>query len=102
MTPDRGVEQGHRGGIVQWWVLIEALVWAVVIEVLGVLVEDGKGVALVVDQQPVGALVADAANEPFGVAVRSGCPGGTVKLTLIMIYFAEADTRYGGHTRRVG
>jgi hypothetical protein len=41
---------------------------AVVIEVLGVLVEDGEGVSLVVDQQPVDALVADAMNEPFRVA----------------------------------
>jgi hypothetical protein len=21
ITPDRGIEQGHRGGVVQWWVL---------------------------------------------------------------------------------
>jgi hypothetical protein len=75
MTPDRGVEQGHRGGVVQWWALVEVLVRTVVVEVLGELVEDGAGVSLVVDQQSVGAFVADAANEPFGVAVRSGCPG---------------------------
>jgi hypothetical protein len=37
-----------------------------------VLVEDGEGVSLVVDQQLVGALFADAANEPLGIAV---CPG---------------------------
>lgn len=54
------------------WVLVEALVRAVVIEMVYILVEDGEGVSLVVDQQPVGALFADAANEPFGVAV---CPG---------------------------
>jgi hypothetical protein len=76
MAPDRGVEQGHRGGVVPWWVLVEALVWAVIIEVLGVLVEDGEGVSLVVDQQLVVALVADAANEPFRVAVRPGVRGG--------------------------
>jgi len=34
-----------------------------------------RGVSLVVDQQPVGALFADARNGPFRVAVRSGCPG---------------------------
>jgi hypothetical protein len=55
------------------WVLIEALVRAVVIEVALVVVQDGAGVSLVVDQQPVGALLADATNEPFGVAVRLGC-----------------------------
>lgn len=32
MAPDGGVEQGHFGGVMQWWVLIEALVWAVIIE----------------------------------------------------------------------
>jgi hypothetical protein len=54
------------------WVLVEALVRAVVIDMVHILVEDGESMALVVDQQPVGALFADAANEPFGVAV---CPG---------------------------
>jgi hypothetical protein len=29
MTSDRGVEQGHRGGVVQGWALVEALVRAV-------------------------------------------------------------------------
>jgi hypothetical protein len=74
MTPDRGVGQGHGGGVVQWWVVVEALVRAVVIEMAHVLVQDGTGVSLVIDQQHVGALFADATNEPFGVAVRSGCP----------------------------
>jgi hypothetical protein len=60
MTPDRGVGQGHGGGVVQWWVLVEALVRAVVIEMAHVLVQDGTGVSLVIDQQPVGALFADA------------------------------------------
>ena len=54
------------------WVLVEALVRAVVIEMAHILVEGGEGMSLVVDQQPVGALFANAANEPFGVAV---CPG---------------------------
>jgi hypothetical protein len=60
MTPDRGVGQGHGGGVVRWWVLVEALVRAVVIEMAHVLVQDGAGVSLVIDQQPVGALFADA------------------------------------------
>jgi hypothetical protein len=55
--------------------LIEALVWAVVIEVPGVVVEDREGVSLVVDQLPVDALVADAMNEPFRVAVPPGVFG---------------------------
>ena len=50
MTPDRGVEQGHRGGVVPWWALVEALVRAMVIEMAHVLVQDGTGVLLVIDQ----------------------------------------------------
>jgi hypothetical protein len=55
------------------WPLIEALVRPVVIEVSGVLSQNG-GVTLVVDQHPVGALRPGAAYESFGVAVRSRCP----------------------------
>ena len=55
--------------------MVEALVRAVVIEMAHILVEDGEGMSLVVDQQPVGALFADAANEPFGVAICPGSPG---------------------------
>jgi hypothetical protein len=40
-----------------------------------ILVEDGAGVSLVVDQHSVGALVADAADEPLGVAVRPRLSG---------------------------
>ena len=46
--------------------------WPVRIEMLGVAVQDGAGVGFVVDQQVVGALPADAADEPFGIAVRPG------------------------------
>jgi hypothetical protein len=69
VTSDRGVERDHGRGIVAWGVLVEALMRPVVVEMALVLVEDGAGVSLVVDQHPVGALVADAANEPFGIAV---------------------------------
>ena len=40
-----------------------------------VLVENSVGVSFVVDQHPVGALGADAADESFRVAVRPGCAG---------------------------
>ena len=45
---------------------------AVVIKMAHIPVNNNSGVSLVVDQQPVGALGADAAYEPFGVAVRPG------------------------------
>lgn len=50
-------------------VLVEALVWTVVVEVSLVLANDAVRVPLVVDQDPIGALSADAANEPLRVAV---------------------------------
>jgi hypothetical protein len=69
LPPDWGVDGDDGVGIVAGRVLVEALVWAVVVEVAYVLVEDGAGVLFVVDQQPVGAFFADAADEPFCVAV---------------------------------
>src|SRR3954470_24858332 len=57
--------------------LIETLVWTVRVEVAFILGEHGAGVALVVDQHLVGALGSDAANEPFGVAVRPRRPRGS-------------------------
>jgi hypothetical protein len=69
VTSDRGVPGDRGGGIVGWWVLVQALVRAVVIEVVNVAVEDAAGVSFVVDQHPVGALGADAADEPFRVAL---------------------------------
>ena len=53
MVSDRGVEGDHGGWIVVGWVLVETLVWPMVVEMTHVLVEDGEGVSLVVNQQPV-------------------------------------------------
>lgn len=69
MTPDWGVEGDHGVWIVAGRVLVEALVWAVVVEVAYVLVEDGAGVLFVIDQHSVGAFFADAADEPFCITV---------------------------------
>jgi hypothetical protein len=75
MASDRGAEWDHGGGVVGWSVLAQALVRAVVIDMAHVLVENGAGVSFVEDQQPVGALGADAADEPFRGAVRPGRTG---------------------------
>lgn len=75
MMSDRGVERDHGGRIVVWWVLVEALVRTVVVEVPSKFVEDGAGMSLVVDQHSVGALLADTTNEPLGVAVCPRRPG---------------------------
>jgi hypothetical protein len=53
-------------------VLVEALVRTMRVEVVGVLAEHLPRVLFVVEQQPVGALGADAAHERFRVAVRAG------------------------------
>jgi hypothetical protein len=75
VASDRGVEIDHGGGVVAGRVLVEPLMRAVVIEVMLVLVQDGAGVSFVVDQQTVGALLTNRADEPFGITVRLGCPG---------------------------
>jgi hypothetical protein len=56
-------------------VLVEPLMQAVVNEMVFVLVQDGASVSFVVDQQPVGTLLMNRADEPFGITVRLGCPG---------------------------
>jgi hypothetical protein len=56
-------------------VLIEALVRAVVVEMALVLVQDGAGMSLMVDQQSIGALLANRADESFGIAIRLRGPG---------------------------
>ena len=71
---DRSVERDDGRGVVVGWAVIAALVWPVIVEVPGVLIEDGRGVALVEDEDSVGAFEPDAADEPFGVAVGSWCP----------------------------
>ena len=63
MVSDRRVAGDHGGWIVSRRVLVEPLVRPVVVEVAYVLVEDGLGVSFVVDQHPVGAFGADAADE---------------------------------------
>jgi hypothetical protein len=75
MATDRGVERDHGGGVVGCRVLAQALMRAVVIDVMHVLVEDGAGVSFVVDQQLVGALHANTADESLGRAVRPRGPG---------------------------
>jgi hypothetical protein len=52
--------------------LVAALVGPVVVEVVGVVAEDLLGVAAVQEQDPVGALLADGADEAFRVWVAVG------------------------------
>jgi hypothetical protein len=62
VTSDRGVTVDDGRGIVAGWALAEALVRAVIVEMVHVLVEDGASVSFVVDQQPVGAFRTDTAR----------------------------------------
>ena len=75
LPSDWGVEGDHGAWIVAGRVLVEALAWSVVVEVAYVLVEDGAGVLFVVDQHPVGAFFADAADESFCIAVGPAARG---------------------------
>lgn len=50
MALNRGVEVDQGGWIVVRWVLAEALVRSVIIDMTHVVMEDGEGVSLVVDQ----------------------------------------------------
>ena len=70
-SSDRRVQWDDDDGVVLGWMLSQTLVRTVPVEVADILVEHSAGVALVVDQHPVGALVADGTHEPFDVAVRS-------------------------------
>jgi hypothetical protein len=85
---DGGVEWDDGRRVVVGRAVPAALVWPVVVEVSGVLGEDVCGVAFVVDEDSVGALGPDGADEPFGVAVGSWCRGGI--LTVVMP--SEANT----------
>jgi hypothetical protein len=67
VASDRGVEENPGGRIVARWVLIETLMRPVVVEMIHIPVEDSAGVSPVVDQQSIGAFVADAANELAGL-----------------------------------
>jgi len=75
VATDRGIKGDRGSWVMSWWVLIQALVRTVVIEMAHVAVKHSSGVSFVVDQQPVSALGADAADEPFRVAVRRGVCG---------------------------
>jgi hypothetical protein len=69
VASDQGITGDRASGVMRWWVLIQALVRTVVIEMAHVAVKHSSGVSFVVDQQSVGALGADAADEPFRVTV---------------------------------
>ena len=50
-SPYCGVDGNDRGRVVVGWVLVEALVWSVSVEMVFVFAEYGAGVSFVVDHQ---------------------------------------------------
>src|SRR2546421_4379163 len=74
-APDRGAHWDHYGRVLVGWQLVPSLMRTMVIEVVRVLADHGQSVSLVVDQQVVGALGAEAAAPPLDEAVRPGCAG---------------------------
>jgi winged helix-turn helix protein len=75
---DPGWGQGSDCGVVVGGELVAALVWSVVVEVVGVVAEDLLGVAEVEEQDPVGAFLAYRAHEAFRVWVAVGLRGGVL------------------------
>jgi hypothetical protein len=69
-APHGRVDRDDHITVVVRWVLVEALVWTVVIEVAFIRAEHRTSVALVADQHPIGALGSDTSDEPFGITVR--------------------------------
>src|SRR5438067_10616085 len=55
VASDRGIKGDRGSWVMSWWVLIQALVRTVVIEMARVAVKHSLGVSFVVDQQSVGA-----------------------------------------------
>ncbi len=74
MVPDGPVEGAHCGWAVEWWVLVEALVRAVVGGVPDELVADGEGVSL------VAALRASSLSQPnTRTAIKYSSRNSTVR-----------------------
>jgi hypothetical protein len=92
VTSDWGIGGNHGGRIVGRRVLVKSLVRPVVIEMAHVLVEHSVGVSFVVDQHPVGAFSADAADESFRVAVRPRRPRRDLDRILTTSMPSEAKT----------
>jgi hypothetical protein len=82
VSTDGGVDRDDEGRVVVGRTLLASLVRSVVIEMPNVLVKDCGGVPLVVDQNTVSALCADAAHKSLGVAVRSWCRGGIFTVSM--------------------
>jgi hypothetical protein len=87
-------------------VLIPALMWTVIVEMALVSAEHGPGMALVIDQHPVGALSPDAADKPFRITVlaRGVCGGVLMTSTFSAANTASNDRRTWrpGHRPQTG
>src|SRR5258706_15430891 len=68
-SPYQSIDRDCRAGVVVGWVLIQAPMWTVPVEMALVVEQHPAGVLLVVDQHPVGALGCDATHESFGERV---------------------------------
>ena len=87
-SPHACIDRDDNVRVVVGPVLIQALVWTVAVEMLGVVGQDPSGVLLVVDQNMVGALPADATHEPLRVTVRPRRPRWNLDL-----YRAKSSVR---------
>jgi hypothetical protein len=74
-TPRPRTQPDDGRGTLAGRALAEVLVRPVVVEMALVLVKDGASGSFVVDQEPVGALRTDTADESLGIAIRLRSPG---------------------------
>jgi hypothetical protein len=90
LSPYRCVDRDDRVRVMVGWVLIQALMWTVPIEMALVVAKNRTSVLLVVDEHPVGALGPGAADEPLGKRVRPRRAGWDL----------DHVNAFGGRTRR--
>ncbi len=82
-APYRGIHRDDDGRVMVGWQLLPSLVWPVVVDVVHVLADHGQRVSLVVDQNVVAALFAQAAAPALDETVRPRGAGGGI-LTTVM------------------
>ncbi|MER5334154.1 hypothetical protein [Micromonospora sp. NPDC002717] len=77
-APYGHVHGDDDGRVMVGWSLLSSLKWSVVVEVVHVLTDYGQRVPLVVDEQVVGALLAEAAAQRSMKQFARGAQGGVL------------------------
>jgi hypothetical protein len=78
----RGADVDNAVRVVFGWMLVEALVWTVLVEVAFVGGEHVSGVVFVVEEYSIGALGSDAADEASAKAFARGVRAGVLTTSM--------------------